>query len=438
MTSNNTTPETDTHVTPDAVTDPLADAVTEPSTGTRSVATPDFYTYPWTGITGMEHSEAYVKLTFSDGTRLDAHEWWLRESVVTEGACDPTTREGTLDPADIADDLALTSVAVDPDGALTVAFTDGTTGRIHPGWLHHVAVGRHQANAHLPPIEVWTAATMNEPPTFDGRAVLSSDDELRVFLDALCSYGIARLTRVPGEGEGSMPEGLAAITDRIGVRRSTNFGDIWNVKAEIRDNSENSTANSGLRLGPHTDLPTRETPPGFQFLHCWVNSVPGGWSRMTDGAAVVAHLEAEEPETYEALTTLNWVFFNRSREHDHRWSGPMIDLGVPGSPLTIRAFYPVRAFPDMDPVDVPRAYRAAKRFHQLGADPRFEIGYPFRDGDMVVFDNRRVLHGRDAFDPGGGVRHLRGSYMDHDEIYSRLRVLTRHHQQRHQSLFAHN
>jgi hypothetical protein len=32
-----------------------------------------------------------------------------------------------------------------------------------------------------------------------------------------------------------------------------------------------------------TDLPTRETSPGFQFLHCVENSDPGGESRITDG-----------------------------------------------------------------------------------------------------------------------------------------------------------
>jgi len=104
----------------------------------------------------------------------------------------------------------------------------------------------------------------------------------------------------------------------------------------------------------------------------------------------------------------------------------MVDHGAPGSPLTLRAFYPVRAFPDMAPEDIPRAYRAARRFHQLAADPLFQIRYPFSAGDLVGFDNRRILHGRDGFDPGSGFRHLRGTYVDHDEMYSRLRVLSRH------------
>jgi gamma-butyrobetaine dioxygenase len=46
-------------------------------------------------------------------------------------------------------------------------------------------------------------------------------------------------------------------------------------------------------------------------------------------------------------------------------------------------------------------------------------------GDLVGFDNRRVLHGRDAFDPGSGSWILVGCYIDHDDVFSRLRVLHR-------------
>ncbi len=146
---------------------------------------------------------------------------------------------------------------------------------------------------------------------------------------------------------------------------------------------------------------------------------------MSDGYAVVDHLRRHEPDAYDALTTLRWVFFNRSPAHDHRWSGPVIDVGGPGQPLTLRAFHPVRAFPDMDDADVPRAYAALRTFGTVAASPEFRIEYPFRPGDLVAFDNRRILHGRGAIDSRAGVRELQGAYIDHDEVHSRLRVLTR-------------
>jgi gamma-butyrobetaine dioxygenase len=44
---------------------------------------------------------------------------------------------------------------------------------------------------------------------------------------------------------------------------------------------------------------------------------------------------------------------------------------------------------------------------------------------MVVFDNRRILHGREAFNPASGLRHLQGCYVDRGEFESRLRLLGR-------------
>ena len=46
-------------------------------------------------------------------------------------------------------------------------------------------------------------------------------------------------------------------------------------------------------------------------------------------------------------------------------------------------------------------------------------------GDLVGFDNRRVLHGPDAFGPGSGSRVLVGCYIDHDDVFSRRRVSRR-------------
>ena len=76
------------------------------------------------------------------------------------------------------------------------------------------------------------------------------------------------------------------------------------------------------------------------------------------------------------------------------------------------------------PADMPRAYESLRVFASMARDPRFQLVYPFRPGDLVGFDNRRILHGRDAFESAGS-RHLRGTYADHDDFYSRLRVLRR-------------
>jgi gamma-butyrobetaine dioxygenase len=58
-------------------------------------------------------------------------------------------------------------------------------------------------------------------------------------------------------------------------------------------------------------------------------------------------------------------------------------------------------------------------------DPKYILNLKLKGGEMVVFDNRRVLHGRSAFDPNTGRRHLHGCYVDRGEFESRLRMLSR-------------
>ena len=383
------------------------------------ILTPDFYDYEWTPLADARIDGEFVALRWPDGVELRAHAWWLRENVVGPGGIDPVTREGTAHPVDFPDDLTVRSCRIG-DGALCAEWTDGFAGSLHPGWLRHVAEGRQDVDAWMPHTTVWTSASLPEPPTFSGPEVLADDDALTAWLRSMVEFGLGRLTDVPTD-----EHAVLAITGRIGAQRDTNFGLDWPVKAEILSNDENTTANTDLRLGGHTDLPTREVPPGFQFLHCLQNEVSGGWSTMADGEAIAEYLRADEPDVFEALSTLRWTFFNRSRDHDHRWSGPILDYGGPGMPLSIRAFYPLKAFPDMAEADIPRAYRAAKRFHQLAENQRFQISYPFAPGDLIGFDNRRILHGRDAFDGTQGRRYLRGTYVDRDEVLSRLRVLER-------------
>ena len=56
-------------------------------------------------------------------------------------------------------------------------------------------------------------------------------------------------------------------------------------------------------------------------------------------------------------------------------------------------------------------------------DSKYAIEYALKPGEMAVFDNQRVLHGRASFDPDSGERHLRGYYIEHNEINSRIRML---------------
>ena len=376
--------------------------------------TPDFAHHDWRPLERVVLAEGAVHLVWPDGFTHTCHPLWLYEQTV---GIEPLTREGSVEPGALPKSSSLVTVDVATDGALELCWEGDVRSHAHPGWLRTVADGRHLPRASIgEPIE-WTTSTISDLPTFDGSAVLDDERVFEAWLESLCTVGIGRLRDAP-----ATDEFMGQLAGRIGPIRGSNFGGVFTVESIV---DPDSTANTGMALGQHTDLPTRETPPGFQFLHCLENSVAGGLSRMADGMAIVTEIRRLHPEAYASLTTDEWVFANRAVDGDHRWVGPIVDLGGPRSPLTIRAFYPVRLAPHM-PIDrQEQAYDAMRLFSQVAHDPRFMISSEFTPGDLVGFDNRRILHGRDAFDPGAGRRRLRGCYIDHDDLFSRLRVLRR-------------
>jgi len=64
-------------------------------------------------------------------------------------------------------------------------------------------------------------------------------------------------------------------------------------------------------------------------------------------------------------------------------------------------------------------YRAWARFDAICNCPERSLRITLEPGDLVVFLNSRVMHGREAYTPGG-ERHLQGAYVDHDAVRSRV------------------
>ena len=81
--------------------------------------------------------------------------------------------------------------------------------------------------------------------------------------------------------------------------------------------------------------------------------------------------------------------------------------------------------PAVDQEEMDAVYRAYRKFAALIDDARFRLRFRLAPGEVVGFDNSRVLLGRTAFDESGGRRHLRGIYIDRDELLSRIRMLER-------------
>lgn len=74
---------------------------------------------------------------------------------------------------------------------------------------------------------------------------------------------------------------------------------------------------------------------------------------------------------------------------------------------------------------VEKWHDAATKFNALLQRPEYLFERKMDPGDCVLFDNTRTLHSRRGFEMAdiGKPRWLRGTYVDRDPYYSKLRVL---------------
>jgi gamma-butyrobetaine dioxygenase len=184
-------------------------------------------------------------------------------------------------------------------------------------------------------------------------------------------------------------------------------------------------AYSDLGLGLHTDNPYREPVPGFQALHVLVAAPDGGESVFADGFALANRLRAVDPQAFDVLTRTPVPFHYRSRDAELYAERPLIQLSGRGEVTAVhynnRSIAPLR----IEPRAAAGFYRAYRVFAELLRDPSHQLKFALCDGDLVLFDNQRILHGRSAFSSAKHARHLRGCYLTRDSVYSETAVLRR-------------
>lgn len=98
------------------------------------------------------------------------------------------------------------------------------------------------------------------------------------------------------------------------------------------------------------------------------------------------------------------------------------DSSIPSSSSPLSAssssLSPVR-----HPTDLRAYHKSLKSFTALLEHPSSIYKHRLAEGELVIFDNRRVAHARTAFEVGIGERWLKGAYVDGDVWVSRWRGL---------------
>ena len=337
---------------------------------------------------------------------------WLRERCQDPHSLDPHTQQRLFDPHRLPDDLSLVRVEERGENRARLAFSDGYAGEYE---LSRLADDLGLEDG-LPREIAWRADLPLDTVSVDGRAL--DNDEVRLrSVESLLTHGMVIIRNLPTD-----PECILEVARRFGYLRETNFGRLFEVYSRP---GSNDLAYRPVPLGAHTDNPYREPVPGIQLLHCLVNETTGGWSTLVDSLSVAEALQEEDPEGLELLasTPVRFRFIDASEELiEHR---PIVQRNVRGRMTGVHYSPRLDFLPLLDAATTRRFQRARRRLSELFADPRFELRFPLRAGELMMFNNSRVLHGRTAYDPDEGRRHLQGCYIDLDGPRSLYRTLGR-------------
>lgn len=357
---------------------------------------------------------AELLLERADGTRSSIHPLWLRERSKDPVSLDPRTQQRLQDPSDFDPDLRLSAVSQPSAGIYRVKFSDG----------HEATFTAEEllAEAALPPGDhdcpaprLWDGR-LTDLPRLRWRAE-PTEAEIASWLEPFLTLGFVIFEGVPSE-----PGMVLKVGAMFGFTRETNFGALFNVRSTP---DANDLAYTSRALDPHTDNPYRAPVPGIQLLHCLVNETSGGLSTLVDGFAVANSLREQDPRAFGILTATPVRFRFIDVDTELTSSVPQIELDVTGGLRAIHFSPRLDYVPLLERAELDAYYRARRLFdHRLRAAD-FEIRFLLKSGDLVMFDNCRLLHGRTGFDPAEGLRHLQGCYIDMDAPRSLYRVLRR-------------
>lgn len=269
----------------------------------------------------------------------------------------------------------------------------------------------------------------------DYSVVSSSDAGNLEMLQTLMEHGVVILDNVPAAVDSNIVRGFAdnclGGMQKDPVREEPN----WVIKR--KDDAASSAYTYHLRLNNHTDQAV--APHGLPGLIVTMHYLSGtGVNTLVDAYAVIEALRERDPEALRLLSTYgncqqrdfigSRVDFKDSfrrvsadmsdRSLMIQSKSPIIQVDHAGRAIRVQ-YNEIARTPSTITFDqFPKWYRALTVWNDMIHSSEFEVELPLRAGQILVFDNWRVLHGR-AANACSPDRLLMGGTVLREAFYSR-------------------
>ena len=244
-------------------------------------------------------------------------------------------------------------------------------------------------------------------------------------LENINDFGICKIADAP-----TTADRAEELIELVGSQRQTHYGTYQLSDKKLVDNVGDITD----PLDPHTDETYRLSSIGitvFQVLH---PSSVGGESTLVDGFEAARRLREDWPDAFDLLSRVPILTHRIDPAHNSggqsRWYTaclPFIRLDGDGEVSGIRMNERQIVNFDTTPDKVGACYGALRKLFALLYNQDLRLTFPLQAGEGLIFNNQRVLHGRNGFEKETPPRSVLTSSVDLEEFYSTLRVLKMQH-----------
>ena len=206
------------------------------------------------------------------------------------------------------------------------------------------------------------------------------------------------------------------IAKKIGYVRHSIFGGLFEFES---DENMADSAYTQEELRPHTDGSYSYDAPGLQLLLCCHYNAKGGESIIVDGFKIAEKLKKDDPSLFDILSKVevpgNYIgdgVFLEAKRHVFKINSNKELLQVTFNNYDRGSF---RIDNDL----TVKFYEAIKKFDTYANSKDYQWRHILKPGEMLIFDNWRLLHGRGAFN---GSRKMAGCYLNKEDFDSTCRM----------------
>jgi alpha-ketoglutarate-dependent taurine dioxygenase len=366
-------------------------------------------------ISSASFDNGLVRLGWDDDSSSLFHPIWLRDNCRCTECGDPAIGYRNLRLSALDLDCKPGALRIDSSNLL-ITWQDGHDSCFPAEWLHeHDYDNQLRQSRAFRPI-LWDDDFRRKPPTYDYADISATDARLLDMLQKVRDYGLCFIRNAPAE-----PGVAEALALRFGFPQESNFGRVQDL---VFNPGQRSIANDVKALKLHTDEPYRASPPGIMLFHCIANDQTGaGSSTFMDGFEIAQRLRAHDAEGFASLCNHSQPFRRHFAEDvDLIAEFPILNVDEFGNLCGIRLNDRVAAPLSIPAPQVESYYRGMRYLLQQSENESLILNLTLQPGDIAVFDNHRVLHGRTDLTVDG-QRWIQWIQMERGDFHSSLRII---------------